>query len=338
MFLVFASCDTTEPSLTPTPPAGPDTTSHAISWYSQSIGGISSSVLGVWGPSPASVYAVGYIVPDFQGQVISILHHNGNGWGAIENDSLRRWIGGGPLVGVHGTSDSLVVVVGSQGSWMPSTGVAFMWNGKQWTNISPDSCPPLLGVYVVSGSNIYACGANGTLFHYDGTDWQQLESGTTLNIWSLAKIGLEDIYAVGSNNSNSYFGSVILRIRGTAVELDHTFSLGYKLSIWGTKEGEGYVCGEWVARRARNSNWQAWDVPDSGVVLHSVAGTDTNNLIFGGAYGAVVHWSGKSWMFYNQLLDLNTPTSYYAAYAIENKYFLVGRSSGRGLITIGTRM
>ncbi len=319
------------------PPNGPDTTRHSISWQTDSTGEYPSRLLDVWGTSPSGVYAVGclFYPPPALGRYVA--HFDGTRWTAIQDDSLSWWLAAGWLAGVQGISDSMIFVVGQRDNGPPPTGFAGQWNGRRWVNISPDSAQPLLSVWARSSTDAYACGANGIVLHYDGVRWTSLQSGTNLHIWQITGLPDGEVYAVASDYFNSLLGSVVLRIEGNTVTQDQFFPVGQKFGIWGTTHGELYATGEGTFHKVNGSAWQEIPTPNPRVAMWSVTGTASNNVLVAGSYGAVIHWSGKSWKFYDELYDRSSSKSYFTAFAIGNKYFLVGNTPSQALVTIGTR-
>ena len=281
--------------------------------------------------------SVGYI-PEQPPQIGSfILHFDGLEWTKVRDDSLLFWIAGGLVTGIHGLSDTAIFLAGIRNNGYGVSGFVGRWNGQKWFNISPDSCSSLLTVFARSVTDVYAAGDTGTLLHYDGIRWHRLHSGTTLDIWQITGLPSGEIYAVASDYFNSFAGSVVLRIEGDNVVQDQSFSVGQKFGIWGTANGEAYATGEGTFHKTNGSTWREIATPNPRVALWSVAGTGPNNVLVVGSYGAVIHWSCDSWQFYDELYDRSSSKSYFKAFAIDNKYFLVGNTPSHALITVGTR-
>lgn len=301
------------------------------------MGYYSSTLLDVWGPSPNSVYTVGTLETEGSDPTRFVAHYDGVAWVPIVDDSLRWWLAAGVLAGIHGVSDSVIFVAGSRYNAGRTTGFVGRWNGSKWTNISPDSCSSLLSIWVNSASDVYAVGDTGTVVHFDGNRWRKLQSGTNLDIWQVTALPTGEVYAVASDYYSSFLGSVVLRIEGNIVTPDQFFPVGQKFGVWGTANGEMYATGEGTFHRMNRSAWQEIVTPSPRVVLWSVSGTATDNVIAAGAFGAVLHWSGRSWKFYDELYDRSSSKSYFKAFAIGNRYFLVGNTPSHALITVGTR-
>jgi hypothetical protein len=336
LFTAFFSCkDTT--SNPPPPPSEPDTTSHTITWQTDTLGYIPTFLSDVWGTSPTSIYAVGNVTgpPPELGKYYA--HFDGYAWTPIGNDSLSRWLAGGTLAGIHGISESDFFVMGYRYNMGIVTGFAGHWNGTRWFNISPDSSQELLAVWARSATDVYAAGESGTLLHYDGSRWQRLESGTQLSIWQLTEFPDHNIYAVASDNFNSLRGNIILRIQGLSVTSDWSLTIGRMFGIWSTPGGMGYATGEGTFVKNSGGQWHPLTVPDHQVTTRSVFGTAANNILIVGAFGLVMHWNGSSWKFYDELYDRSSSKSYLGVFAIANKYFLVGSTPYHALVTVGTR-
>jgi hypothetical protein len=333
---LLVSCKDSPPG--PPPLAGPDTTSHEITWATDSMGFFSTRLLDVWGTSETNVYAVGYVPGPPPEPGTYIAQYNGSVWAPMQDDSLGWWLAAGLLAGIHGLSNDMIVVAGSRYNSGVVTGVVAKWNGARWTNISPDSSAALFTVWAESETSIYAAGDSGTILWYDGNSWTQLESGTDLDIWQISGLPGGEIYAVGSDYFNSFAGSVILRIEGNIVIHEQFFPVGQKFGIWGTLGGEAYATGEGTFHKTRGSSWLQIATPNPRVALWSVTGTAPNNVLVVGSYGAVVHWSGGSWRFYEELYDRSSFKSYFKTFAIGNRYFLVGYTGSRALMTVGTRI
>jgi hypothetical protein len=291
----------------------------------------------VWGTSPSSVYAVGTIETEGSEPTKFIIHFDGMAWTVMTDDSLFWWIGAGLLAGIHGRSDTAVFVVGSSFDSYTTSGFVGKWDGKRWINLSPDSSQALYSVWVRSQTDVYASGAGGTILHYDGSQWHALQTGTTLDVWQITGLPTGEIYAVASDYFNSYAGSVILRIEGNNVIQDKVIPVGQQRGIWGTINHEAYSTGEMTFHKSNGLQWEEITTPDQHVLLRSVAGTAPNDVVFAGAYGAFIHWSGKSWKFYDGLFDHSSFKSYFKAFAIGNKYFLVGNTPYHAMITVGVR-
>jgi hypothetical protein len=121
------------------------------------------------------------------------------------------------------------------------------------------------------------------------------------------------------------------------VTQEQFFPVGQKFGIWAGSTEVIYASGEGAFRRTSSTGWTEVTTPAPRVVLWSVGGTSPNDVIFAGAFGAVMHWSGSTWKFYDELYDRSSSKSYLRVFAIGNKYFLVGNTPYHALATVGTR-
>lgn len=334
LLVLSVGCDDSPPG---PPGGGLDTTSHAITWRTDTLGFFSSRLSDVWGTSPSNVYAVGLLLPEGTEPNSFIIRFDGVRWATLRDDSLSWWVGAGVLAGIHGLSDSAIYVVGSRYNGPPATGLVARWDGRRWWNISPDSSVPLLSVWVRTAEDVYACGANGTILRYDGTRWVKLESGTDLDVWSIVGLPGGELYAVAADYFNSYLGSLVLRIEGNDVAVDQAFGVGQKFDVWGATEDALYAVGEGTFKKTTSAGWKEVTTPNPSVRINSVSGAGPSDIIVAGAYGAVAHWNGATWRFYDELFFPSSSRSYFESFAIGGSYFLVGYTGTCALITVGTR-
>ncbi|HET6272416.1 MAG TPA: hypothetical protein VFG32_05510 [Bacteroidota bacterium] len=335
LFLVSFSCKKETPS---DPPNGPDTTSHSISWQTDSIGYYSSRLLGVCGTSETNVYAVGVIEDEGTGLPSFLARYNGVSWIKIMDDSLNWWIGAGLLAAVHSLSDTCIFVAGSSFDSNDIHGFVGRWNGRNWQNISPDSSSSLLAIWAKSATDVYVGGDVGTVLHYDGNSWQRLPNAMDHDVRDIVGLSTGEVYAVATDYFNSLVGSFVLRFEGSTVIQEHFFALGRMFGVWGGQGVGLYTTGEGTFHTQDGSTWEEILTPSPSVAMFSVTGISSNNVLVAGSYGAVMHWSGGSWRFYDELYDRSSSRSYFKAFAIGNKYFLVGNTPTHALMTIGTRI
>jgi hypothetical protein len=317
------------------PSDGPDTTSHRIYWKPDSLGGPPSVLLDVWGTSQTNVYAVGVLYGVGTGSGNFLIHYDGAQWSAIHDDSLSWWIAAGILAGIHGTSDTNIFVVGSRFNNNVTTGFVGRWNGRKWFNVSPDSSTSLLAVCVKNTSDVYVGGANGTILHHNGSGWTQLQTGTTLDVNQIIGLTSGEVFAVASEYYNSLAGSAVLRLSSTGATMEHFFPIGAMFGLWGMTRSRLYVAGEGIYLQTDAGSWTQLTTPFPAVTFFSLCGTNENNIVTAGAYVAVGHWSGRTWMFYPDLYDRSSFKTYFKGFAVGNWYFLVGETGIRALINVG---
>ncbi len=329
--LQLSSCN----EVGPTPMDLPDTTSHGILWRPDSLGGPQSQLFGVWGTSETNVYAVGLLYGFGPGHLL--VHYDGFQWTSIQDDSLTHWVAAGNLSGIHGTSDTNIFVVGTRFNLNVITGFVGRWNGRKWANISPTTSAQLVAIWVTNVSDVFVGGTDGTVFHYDGSTWTSIQTGTTLDVRQIIGLKSGEVFAVASEYYNSLAGSAILRLSSAGATTEHFFPIGAMFSLWGINSSHLYVAGEGIFVQSDAGSWLQLTTPFPAVTFFLLCGNNENNIVVAGAYGAVGHWSGRSWAFYPELYDRTSYASYIRGFTIGRYYFLVGSTGERALVNIGFR-
>ena len=302
----------------PTEPSGnsADTTSNDWTFTETMLGGASGSNLyGVDVLNDTLAYAVGDMyLYDSSGQIdpssYGVATWNGEKWslrrvyaenqsGYVEN--IR------PIFGITSFSPKDV--------WF-SDGNAYLWNGRDsllkpyWISGYPGNPSPVLGpsqgVGHFSGTsdrNLYGAGINGGLAWYNGDAWQKLSSGTSLSF--------QDIYgndgtvlAVASIPGES-LDKAILQINGTTVTQLSTAGIQWPLSSVWFVPGHYYVVGQGIYEKTSlsQSTWQE-DSVDTVDFFSCIRGNAWNDFFVAGGYGQLLHFNGKSWRSYQDVLGL----------------------------------
>jgi hypothetical protein len=319
------------------PEVSTDTTSHSISWNTDTLGYYPSYLNDIWGGSATSVYAVGKLKTGGSRPVQFVAHFNGAQWATVQDDSLGWWIAAGELTAIHGISDTAIFVVGDSYNGDTSTGFVGHWDGRSWVNISPVSSPALLAIWVRGPHDVYVGGVEGAIFHYGTTGWNRLQSETQLDIHQISGLPDGQVYAIACKYFDSYAGSVLLRLDSSNVVPVHVFAVGRMFGVWAFSESNLYVAGEGLFRSTSTGTWTEVITPVPSVTLYSVAGTGENDMMIVGAYGAAAHWSGASWRFYEQLYDRSSVKSYMKAFIVGANYYLVGTTGTSAMMSIGSR-
>ncbi len=298
------------------PSTGTDTTSNDWTFTETMLGGASGSNLyGVDILNDTLAYAVGdaYLY-DSSGQIdpssYGVATWNGEKWslrrvyaenqsGYVEN--IR------PIFGVTSFSPKDV--------WF-SDGNAYLWNGRDsllkpyWISGYPGNPSPVLGpnqgVGHFSGTSdrsLYGAGINGGLGWYNGAAWQKLTSGTSLSF--------QDIYgndgtvlAVASDPGES-LDKAILQINGTTITQLSTAGIQWPLSSVWFVPGHYYVVGQGIYEKTSlsQSTWQE-DSVDTVDFFSSIRGNAWNDFFVAGGYGQLLHFNGKTWRSYQDVLGL----------------------------------
>jgi hypothetical protein len=144
-------------------------------------------------------------------------------------------VGGGIKTGVSGVSRTDVWSVDSGLPWVDH------WDGNSWTlNDQPvvGLTSRLLGVVMVSSSDVFAVGQNGTIIHFDGAGWSLAASPTTASLNDVSYRAGFGTYAVGASGivvQRNGTGNWVIVPTGTAANLK---------SVWISPSGVVWIAGE----------------------------------------------------------------------------------------------
>ncbi len=153
---------------------------------------LDGAILGFWGPSLDSLFAVGGRLARDGGEAI-ILHHDGEQWFEMEVDAPALWW-------VHGFGRDDVWAVGDRG-------VILHFDGTEWTRVRGGDEPyTLWGVWGASNAEMWAVGgsiergATSVILHYDGSTWEPVADvgrpdELLFKVWGSAA---DHAFAVGS--------------------------------------------------------------------------------------------------------------------------------------------
>ncbi len=181
-----------------------------------------------WGPDDCDIYfgggAIGGMMPNVSRWDCSILHEFIIG---MEYDIVSGIFGSGP-------EDIWAV----QANHFDSL---YHYDGSGWeATKEPFMDKALFDVWVASGGEACAAGADGAIYIYNGSSWEdrslEASTDTIFGVWGLSP---DDIYAVGTNTNiwhwdgNTWTSEAV---PGQAV--------GTLYSIWIGGSGEGYAVGE----------------------------------------------------------------------------------------------
>lgn len=113
---------------------------------------LSGVLRGVWGLSDELVFTWGTL----RGEPVAYAWDGGE-WRQVQTP--------GHLIAVHGADPGLVFGVGQQG-------LIARWDGTGFASVTSPTDGTLSGVFVASGGEMYACGADGELLAGTGQEWR----------------------------------------------------------------------------------------------------------------------------------------------------------------------
>lgn len=264
--------------------------------------GTAALLLGVWGSSPTSVWAVG--------ENGTILHWDGAAW------SLQRSGTSAMLSGIHGTGDSDVWAVGGAFDATGVNATTLHWNGSSWSNVPISARVHLQRVWAIAPDDVWAVGdlaGDGSVpnfqqmvQHWDGTQWTVAPgnpNGESVpmfhGVWASSA---NDVYVAGGFRSLTGF-TFVTRWDGTkwtgsrSVDSDIVFGIHGTgpNDIWAGSSG-GYPHGfdSWVLHFTG-----AVASPDAQLLrnhqLSQLWVADSMHIFFVGQYGHIVRGDGTTW-------------------------------------------
>lgn len=203
---------------------------------------------------------------------------------------------GSYLVGIWGSADDDVYVVGSQKN------AVLHYNGSAWNEVETPSRTFLNAVWGSSAENIFAVGNQGPILHFNGSQW--IEQETPLPTYPPSELygvcGLNDsnIFAVGKyprQVGSQIDKSIILRYDGQRwFQIDDpTLNELYGIS---EVAGKLYAVGNQGTILVYDHQ-QRWTSMESGTTafLTSVWGSSANNVFAVGGAGTILHFDGNNW-------------------------------------------
>ncbi len=307
LFIVSFSCDL----LTgPHKSGGVDTTSHAWTFEIDTLGDGASQLydVAIVSTSPPLAYAVGRMyLKDSTGQLNPNIHNlakwDGTGWTFLQVSVKLTYMASSvvtdqdPLQSVFPISENDVWFVSRAG------GVTRLRYGN-WDLLDipygegPGAASKTWGT---SSSNMYFVSNNGRIVRYDGF-WHTLTSSTSLDI--------RDIW--GSPDGSQVLavaGSKILKIQGSTVSTISDSGVEGSLNgTWFVPDQKYYAVGGGIYWKNRLTD-PVWNTYAPGVVTsyvsESIAGNDTNDVFVVGDSFEMLHYNGRSWYNYKDVVPLS---------------------------------
>jgi hypothetical protein len=228
-----------------------------------------------------------------------------------------------------------VYEVGANDIWF---GNSTHWDGTQFQNISiGNSVFYGVGTNKMWGtkSNLYAVGDKGTMAQYNGGGWQKIQTGTSLHVWDIFG-SRETVLAVASNPGESY-DTKILQINGSTVKPLSTDPIHWPLSSVWFVPGHYYVVGRGIyEKHSLFENIWHQDSVDSDNFFNCIRGNAWNDFFVAGGYGQLLHFNGKSWRSYRNVLALQSGRM--GNIAVKGNLMMgVGSLGSKAVVFIGRR-
>lgn len=174
------------------------------------------TILGMWGSSPTSIYAVGD-----EGLV---LHFNGLSWQRMPSGTKSA------LYNLWAWDDQRMLAPGD-------FGLVLRYNGTDWADFNIGSENFLYDIWGNSLDNIYAVGLSGTLAHFDGQRWQQLPTRSRADLLSISGSDKAGTFIVGTHGS-------VMRLVGSQWQAEESgVDVGLR-AVCATQSGTVYAVGD----------------------------------------------------------------------------------------------
>ena len=283
-----------------------DTTSNDWTFTETMLGGASGSNLyDVAIVNDTDAWAVGEIYQDSSNGSLdpfpyNVAHWNGDAWDisqisvSYQGHSIIT-----PIQGVFPFSPNDIWLMAGD----PIHGDGENWSDYDIRSITGNNNLVVYKAWGANSSSLYFAGWNGTLVRYSAGTWQSLSSKTSLI--------LQDIYgsdgtvlAVASDPGES-LDKEILKINGTNVTQLSTAGIQWPLSSVWFVPGHYYVVGQGIYEKTSlsQSTWQE-DSVDTVDFFSSIRGNAWNDFFVAGGYGQLLHFNGKTWRSYQNVLGL----------------------------------
>ena len=181
-------------------------------------------------------------------------------------------------------------------------------------------------------NDLYFAGSGGKLMHFDGTEFRMLNSGTDKDIqdmWSVGKTVLcvADNWSEHSNNE-----TLVLKLENGGVSQWRDTAM-YKgmCGIWAPDMRNIFFAGPGVLQynpdnvgvyRAK-SGWITHQLPFNGFLM-KIRGTALNDIFVGGHFGAIQHFNGYTWRYYQEAAPYEREYVLRLLCYIPNHVFFVG--------------
>ncbi len=306
-----------------------DTTSHAFTWQSYTLGDGSGSctLYDVAIINDTLAYAVGEIYQG--GTLYNLAKWNGQKW------NLQQLLFEGYPAVIYS-----VFAINDTDVWFDSW---CRWNGQSFQEFSIDPVFIGFGINKMWGnsSDMYAVGNSGFIAHYNGTSWNQISSGTTLDvrdIWGAtnANTGSLEIYATAGNPIVSN-NCAVLQISGTTAQAISTSGIYTGLNGMWFSPGQYYwIVGDGIWEKHPTLSASSWSyqtlTPNEP---EAVRGNALNDVFMCGAYGEMLHFNGVSWKSYISQTGING--AYLALSVKGNTVIAVGEEAPQAAILMGKR-
>ncbi len=341
-----------------------DTTSHAINWQVFEIGNYSSIIKDIFVIAQDDIWAVGEIhtaetdrwnedstkwIPPY-----NAAHWDGEKWTLVHISPEFR--GNKITPEIEG-----VFAFSTNDIWFSAGGAPVHWNGVTYTmyhlwdmGVLGQTDGGVTKIWGRSSYDIYFVGRTGSIAHFNGTSWTKIESSTKIkltDVWgspegkSIWACGFDEVKgSVLLKNSTNGFETVVA-YNASNPHGQNQISYAFQ-SIWAYEPDTVYVASVGRVYRtpldyssyALEMIWYDYK-NQSGYPneIKSIRGTTSKDLFIAGYQNEILHYNGKDWYKYDELL---TDSGYWYALSLNKNIIAAGgwSSQQKALIAIGTRL
>jgi hypothetical protein len=311
-------------------PTGPDkqadTTSHAFVWYTDTLGGVLSTVNDVFCLSETDAWAVGHFYVRENGrtgpvvQTCNVARWDGEKWTlSRSNPIVNGWQGFGELEAVFGLAANDI--------WSD----ARHWNGHDWTgyNITPISKGGgVLKIWGDKPNNVFQAGGNGNLLLWNGNKFKQIGFETTAaykDIW-----GWKDTMYVAVSDYDQQSGRLgyLMRFENGKFVRNETPAFDVQIAVWGM-DGTWYCGGCTDLFRNTGGGWKS--VYRQPNCITGIRGSSLSNVFFHIDGGSILHYNGNT---FRLILGQETPGNAYTRAISVSGSLVIACSTGTGYAII----
>jgi hypothetical protein len=322
-------------------------TSDEFTWQTWKFGqNNNSAIYDIAVITENDIWAVGQIyMNDSTGQtpnMYNAIHWNGSKW-ELKKILFRDYWNYPEYFPIR-----TVLAFSNNNVWFASPENLVQWNGdslssKAFFDPSGSCLSQVNKMWGTNENNIYCVGDYGMIYHYTGSNMQEIESGTTLSLRDIKGCMNEqnnlEIYAVGSNTDYP-FDKMILSINdNTATNVSVEGIPFYINGIWFKPGSKSYTVGCFLYEKNNSFSDNSTLFTKNDITkytLRSIDGQALNDIAACGSYGELLHYNGKNWQSYHNLVGLENGEFY--CIKIKNNFIIAaGYNNNEAVITIGRR-
>jgi len=295
-----------------------DTTSHNFIWETFEFGEQSNSHFkDVAIINENNIWAVGEIhtneTDQFDSNGVWVQPYNAVHWDGTTWELKRI------LVDFHGNMIFLslegIFAFSATDIWLVSS-LPIHGDGEKWEIYDvrefTNSDLSLSKAWGSSSNDMYFVGRAGSIAHYNGSSWEKIESGTDVplvDIWSgdngetIWVSGLDYMGKTVLIKIENNIASIIFESESSNVTDNYYGSIR---SIWSNSANNLFVLssgGFYRNTYLDNKSKSILMFNDKLAWYDIVRGNDINDIIIGGLKSSILHFNGKTWREYEEILD-----------------------------------